>query len=100
MATKAQKNYEAFLSFHQQNPKVWTLFEKFTLDRIAKGFKNYSAYAIMQRVRWETDVVTEGDIFKINNNHIPYYARMFHTNHTDRSEFFRLRELTTTKKTA
>lgn len=98
MMTKAQKNYEAYLKFHQQNPRVWKLFEKFTLNRIDKGFKNYSAYAIMQRVRWETDILTVGDSFKINNNHIPYYARMFHTNHSERDGFFKVRELTTLKK--
>ena len=98
MVTKAQRYYEAFLKFHGQNPRVWGLFEEFALECVRKGFKHYSADAIMHRVRWETDVVTEGDTFKVNNNYVTYYARMFHTNHPEHSTFFKLRELTSLKK--
>lgn len=95
---RAQKYYEEFLKFHQQNPQVWVLFEKFTLECINRGFKRYSADAVIHRVRWETDIVTVGGIFKINDHHVTYYARMFHANHLEHEGFFKIRELTSLKK--
>lgn len=79
--------------FHKENPQVWQLFEHFTNQVIAAGHKHYSAAAIIQRIRWHTDVETTDAAFKINNNHHPYYARYFHHVHPQHDGFFRTREL-------
>ena len=78
-------------AYHKQNPKVYELFERFTFEVIDAGFKHYSAMAIIQQIRWHTDVVTRGDNFKINNNHVPYYSRLFAHNHPQHADFFRFR---------
>lgn len=82
---------ERFWKFHLDNPQVYILFEKFTLQLIARGFKHYSADAVMHRVRWETSVETTGDLWKINNDHTAYYSRRFMANHPEYSGFFRTR---------
>ena len=64
-------------SWSKKNPKVGELFDKFTLEAINKGHKNLSAWLIINRVRWETSVVTYGDPFKISNDYIAMYARYF-----------------------
>ena len=39
--------------WHKKNPKVWELFQRFTFEAIRSGRKNYSHWAIIQRIRWE-----------------------------------------------
>ena len=100
--TRADEIEAQALAFHKQNPKVWELFVKFTGVAIARGFANYSAYAIFERIRWETD---EADVdgkstFKINNNYRPYYARMFMREFPHHKGFFRIRALTSDKQDA
>ncbi len=78
------------LDFHTAHPEVWEHFVKFTQDRIAHGFKHYSADAIMHRVRWETDDGAEVG-FKINNNHVAFYARWYMKAFPNHDGFFRTR---------
>lgn len=77
--------------FHKENPDVYELVERFTMDVIRRGFANYSINSIFERIRWHTDIETGGD-FKLNNNHRPYYARYFMHLHPEHSGFFRIRE--------
>jgi hypothetical protein len=86
-------NKERWWAWHKKNPKVWVLFQKFTFEAIRSGRKNYSHWAVMQRIRWETDVNTKGDCFKISNDFICYYARYFIHTHPQHSHFFRIRPL-------
>ena len=74
------------------DPKAWTLFQKFTLELIARGFEHYSADAVMHRVRWETAIstgITGG--FKVNNDLTAFYARVFHMMNPAHHGFFRTR---------
>lgn len=84
---------DAFERFDADNPKVWELFVRFTKQLIVRGFKHYSADAVLHRVRWETAVETHGDVWKVNNNHTPYYARKFERAYPEHAGFFRKREL-------
>ena len=79
--------------FHENNPDVWRLFCGFTFDRINLGFKNYSANAIFERIRWEKDVGGDGAVqFKLNNNYRAFYARRFMKAYPEHDGFFRTRE--------
>tara|TARA_R110000751_G_scaffold47468_1_gene106278 strand:- start:82 stop:456 length:375 start_codon:yes stop_codon:yes gene_type:complete len=79
--------------WHKKNPQVWVLFQRFTFEAIKSGHKNYSHWAIIQRIRWETDIVTKGDSFKISNDWIAYYARYFIHTYPDYKGFFRTKPL-------
>jgi hypothetical protein len=81
------------MDFHAANPKVWELFVKFTFEKIRKKFDHYSCRGVFHRIRWETDQVpTEGeDVFKLNNNHSPFYARRFMKMYPVYEGFFRVR---------
>lgn len=81
-----------FESFHSMNPKVYELFKRFTFEAIAKKHRHYSADAIMHRVRWETSVQTAGGDFKINNNHVAFYARLFMSDFPEYQGFFETRK--------
>lgn len=82
-----------FLNFHKENPDVYDHFKKFTFEKIRFGYKHYSSRAVIHRVRWETDAgdPEKVDGFKINNNHSPYYARMFMWEYPQFAGFFRNR---------
>lgn len=77
--------------FHKANPEVWDLFVRFTGQVIEAGYSNYSVNAIFERIRWHTDIETNDESFKLNNNHRAYYARYFNYMYPQYGEFFRLR---------
>ena len=84
---------QAFQEFHKSNPEVYQYFRWFAFEAIISGRKRFSAYLIANRIRWETQVVA-GDVkFKINNNHIAFYARMFTQEFPEHSDLFELRAL-------
>jgi hypothetical protein len=82
---------DAVMSFHAQHPMVWNLFDRFTWDRINRGFKNYSVNAIFERIRWETDQAQTKRDFKLNNNYRAFYARAWMKANPEYDGFFRTR---------
>jgi hypothetical protein len=83
-----------FEKFHTNNPHVWKLFIRFAVQMIDAGHDVLSSHLIINRIRWETSIVTvSDDQFKICNNHIPYYARLWNRTFT-RLPQFRTKELT------
>jgi|TARA_B100001778_G_scaffold330509_1_gene333133 hypothetical protein len=75
-------------AWHKQNPHVYKLFERFTLEAISKGHKRLSAWLVVNRIRWETTIETSGSDFKISNDYIAYYARLFHALNPKYDGFF------------
>jgi len=82
-----------FREFHNKNPRVWELLQKFTFQIIDRGFKNYSVNAVFERIRWHADVETSDPEFKLSNNHRAYYSRMFMDKYPEYEGFFRTKEL-------
>lgn len=83
-----------FELFHQQNPEVWRLFVKFTKELIGRGFQHNSARTVLYRIRWDTDIATDGELsgFKINDHFSPFYARLFHRTFPKHDGFFHMRD--------
>lgn len=79
--------------WHKANPHVYDMFERFALDAIQQGHTHLSAWLIVNRIRWEVAMETSGDDFKISNDFIAYYARLFHANHKKHEGFFRTKKL-------
>lgn len=90
--SRAEEMRQQTIAFHRQHPEVWELFCAYTVERIGQGFTNYSADAIMHRVRWHTATPDSDNSFKINNNFVTYYARAFMRLYPDAVGFFRLRK--------
>ena len=80
--------------FHHDNPTIYELFKRFTFEVIERGHDKYSSKAIFERIRWHTDIETNGDEFKMSNNYTPYYARFFMHEHPQYEGFFRTQILT------
>ena len=88
--------------FHKQHPEVWQLFVKFTFQMIDRGYRNYSAKAIFERIRWEKDSVGGDGVtsVKLNNNYTAFYARRFAKAYPEHEGFFRTREQTSEERFA
>ena len=89
---------ERFAKFDARNPQVWQAFVKHTLRLIARGRVRYSADAILHVIRYDHDVSTSGDDWKINNNFSSRYARKFARHHPEHAEFFEQRCLVEQRK--
>lgn len=79
--------------WHKANPHVYAAFERFTFEAIRKGHKQFSAWLIVNRIRWETMVETTGNDFKISNDFIAYYARLFMAYHPEHEGIFKTKQL-------
>jgi len=75
--------------FHNENPHVFALIEKYAMEAIKAGYQHYAIKTLIERVRWHTDMETNDGEFKLSNNHAPYYARLFHRLYPEYAGFFR-----------
>lgn len=87
------KQRQKWLNWHRKNPKVYELFCKFTFQAIRAGRQNFGAFAIINRIRWYTDVETKGDVFKVNNACAAYYSRLFMEENPQYEGFFRTKQM-------
>ena len=80
-----------FQEFDQAHPEIWVLFRNATFQVMERGFRNYGAKSILERIRWHTSIEQGSRDFKINNNYAAFYARKFHANYPEFDGFFRTR---------
>lgn len=99
-ATRADQIFKRFVAFHDANPTIWELYQKFALQLVGAGRKRYSSLAIMMRIRWHVEVETKGDSVKINNDFAAYYARMFAAKFPEHRKFFGFRHRTSVDSAA
>lgn len=80
--------------FHALNPQVYDLFRRFAVDALRmERRQRFGARMIWERLRWYTQVETNGCDFKLNNIFTPYYARLLMLERPDDfGGFFELRD--------
>jgi len=83
---------QKFRIFHEENPEVYELFKRFCYEAMDKGHTRLSAEMIINRIRWETKIVTTDKDYKINNDYKPFYSRLFIIQHPGYEDFFQLRQ--------
>ena len=68
---------DKFNKYHAENPDVFQMFLHYAHEAKSAGFTTYSAWAIMNRIRWHRDInpksLQTGE-FKISNDYIAWYA--------------------------
>ena len=82
---------ERFRFHHNMNPQVYWLFFEKALIVLNSGRKRYSAWIIFNVIRWELNLQTVDDDFKINNDFIALYTRLLIWHHPIFDGFFELR---------
>lgn len=83
----------AWRAWHEANPTVWLYFERFALQAVSRGRTRIGHWLLINRVRWETAVVTAGDDFKIQNGYIAFYARLWRDTHPEHAGLFTIRPM-------
>jgi hypothetical protein len=83
----------AWVKWHQTNPEFFVLFERFTAEALRRGHKNLSGWLIANRVRWETSIVTTGNDYKISNDFIALFARLYMVRNQQHVGFFRTKRM-------
>jgi hypothetical protein len=82
-----------FNNFNRDNPEVYELFKRFTFQAINKGHTRLSAWMIANRIRWETQIETVNDDYKISNDYIALYSRKFMKDYPQHDGFFRIKPM-------
>lgn len=90
MANNIQVRFE---EYHKNNPHVYDMFVKFAKEAKKSNRKKYSAKSIFERMRWHTEIETQGEPFKLSNNYTAYYARKVMEELPEFDGFFRTKEL-------
>ena len=84
---------EEFFQFHRENPHVYEHFKRYAFAAIDANRGRFGVWMIWNRMRWYERFETTDEDWKLNNNHTPYYGRMFLCDHPQHAGFFELRTL-------
>lgn len=82
-----------FDEWHSNNPIIWKYFERFSLEAVVSGRKKISHWLIINRIRWEVYVLTTGEDFKISNDLIAFYARLWRKTYPEHKNLFNIKKM-------
>lgn len=72
---------------------IWKYFEQFSLQALAHGKRRISHWLIINRIRWEVYIVTTGKDFKISNDYIAFYARLWIKTYPQHADLFKIKRM-------
>ena len=93
MNTPFHLRQREFNAFNAENPKVWEYFERFSLEVVNKGHLKVSHWLIINRIRWEVYLETTGEDFKISNDYIAFYARLWRARYPQHKDLFTIKRM-------
>jgi len=83
-----------FRVYHKNNPHIYEQFKELSLAMFRSGRQHYSAWCVINKIRWDYDLKVQGkDKFKISNGYIAFFARMLIAEHPEIDGFFQLKKL-------
>lgn len=82
-----------FAIYHHENPQIFAEFIALAFEMKETGVSKYSAWTIVNKIRWDHDLATQGAQFKINNDFIALYARLAIYRYPSLANFFELRSM-------
>ena len=82
-----------FRKFHFANPHIYQTFSIYSWDAAKAGHKVFSHWLIMNRIRWDSLIQTDGEKYKIPNEYIAFYARMFMIRYPQLGAFFKIKRM-------
>ena len=94
-APRDTKLWREFLQFHNAHPEIYEIFKQLISQVARKGYQKFGSQSLIEKIRWEV-ILGDGDKdaeFKINNNHGPYYARLYMMENPGMKGFFKTRRL-------
>jgi hypothetical protein len=81
----------AFTRFHEANPHVYTAVRYVALWAVKNGRK-LGMKAIYERVRWEYNLQTADEPYRLNNNYTAHYARLLMEQEPELVGYFEIRK--------
>jgi hypothetical protein len=81
---------ERFSRFHERNPHVYEALRQIALWCHRNG-KRMGIKAIYERARWEFNIRTDGEPYRLNNNFTALYARKIMSEEPQLVGFFETR---------
>lgn len=84
---------ERFKKFDRENPSIFREFSKLSNQMRASGRTRYSAWAVINVIRWHRNIQTTGEDFKVCNDFISLYSRKLAKEDKTWKEFFGLKAL-------
>ena len=82
-----------FRKFHFANPHIYQTFSIYSWDAAKAGHKVFSHWLIMNRIRWDSLIQTDGEKYKIPNEFIAFYARIFMLRNPQLGAFFKIKRM-------
>ena len=67
---------DRFDAFNAQNPHVADALEILAAQWLAAGNRKVGMKALVERLRWESGIRTQGDGYVLNNSYTAFYARL------------------------
>jgi hypothetical protein len=83
---------QSWKEWHSKNPEFYEMFKGFAFNAINRGYETFSAWLIVNRIRWETMLSTTGDDYKISNDYIALYSRLFMAEYPEYQGFFKTKK--------
>jgi hypothetical protein len=65
----------------------------FALEAVRMGRTKVSHWLIINRIRWEVTIVTTGSDFKISNDYIAFYARLWKAKYPEHKDLFNTKQM-------
>jgi hypothetical protein len=87
------KRQAKFDEWHKHNPGIWEHFQRFSFQAMHHGHKKISHWLIINRVRWEVFIITTGKDFKISNEMIAFYARLWQKTYPQHKGLFNTKRM-------
>ena len=81
---------EKFKKYHNDSPQIYNNIVQMARQKKTEGFSAYSIRTIWEVLRWNSEISGK-DAYKLNNNYVPYYARLIMQNEPDLAGFFEVR---------
>jgi hypothetical protein len=72
----APTDWDAFMAYHEANPHIYEALRLFALEAVRAGRTHLGINMLHERVRWYTNIESNREPWKLNNNYRPYYARL------------------------
>lgn len=83
---------DQWLDWHNKNPRIGQCFDRFALEAASTG-RRVSHWLIVNRIRWEVQIATTGEDFKISNDFIAFYARNWIEKHPQHRSMFTIKRM-------
>lgn len=87
-----QKREAKVMQWLNRNSDVWEEFCRLA-DEMRAVRSNSSAWLVMQVIRWNSLIKTDGVDYKISNDVIAFCARRYMRSHPDRRRFFEIKPM-------